>query len=47
MRRRDALRVLAGLGALSLIPGAALARKGGNKAEAKGEGKAGGREPAN
>ncbi|HML55298.1 MAG TPA: hypothetical protein PKC79_14480, partial [Solidesulfovibrio magneticus] len=46
MRRRDALRVLAGLGALSLMPGAALARKGGPKAEAKGQGKAGGRDTA-
>ena len=50
MRRRDALRVLAGLGALSLVPGAALAKKADRKAETKGdaksEAKAGGREPA-
>jgi uncharacterized protein (DUF1501 family) len=50
VRRRDALRVLAGLGALSLVPGAALAKKADRKAESKGdaksEAKAGGRETA-
>jgi uncharacterized protein (DUF1501 family) len=50
VRRRDVLRLLAGLGALGLSPAVALAKKGGGKAEAKAdgksEGKTGGREPA-